>query len=35
MTFSTRFERLADRIAPAMLLFLGLVSAFATAGVTI
>jgi hypothetical protein len=35
MTLFTQIERLADRIAPAMLLFLGLISAVATAGVSI
>jgi hypothetical protein len=35
MTLFAQIERQADRLAPAMFLFLGLISAFATAGVTI
>ena len=33
MSFLAQIERQADRIAPAMLLFLGLISAVATAGI--
>jgi hypothetical protein len=33
MTFLAQIERQADRIAPVMLLFLGLISAVATAGI--
>jgi len=35
MTFLAQIERQADRLAPAMFLFLGMISAFATASVTI
>ena len=35
MTFLAQFERQADRLAPAMFLVLGLITAFATAGVSI
>ena len=33
MTFSAAFERQADRLAPLALLVIGMLTAFATAGV--